>query len=131
MADALDLGSSPKGCRFKSCYPHQMGENAMQNKVKIFNDSRTCHKKPMPTYARILNIQSEIGELAKAYLKNSRYGTQQFELKDDFKEEFGDVLYAMISLANELGISCEESLDISLAKLKDRMERNNSMGSGK
>ena len=23
MADALDLGSSPKGCRFNSCYPHQ------------------------------------------------------------------------------------------------------------
>ena len=24
MADALDLGSSPKGCRFNSCYPHQI-----------------------------------------------------------------------------------------------------------
>ena len=24
MADALDLGSSSKECRFKSCYPHQM-----------------------------------------------------------------------------------------------------------
>lgn len=24
MADALDLGSSPNGCRFKSCYPHQL-----------------------------------------------------------------------------------------------------------
>ena len=23
LADALDLGSSPKGCRFNSCYPHQ------------------------------------------------------------------------------------------------------------
>ena len=24
MADALDLGSSPKGCRFNSCYPHHL-----------------------------------------------------------------------------------------------------------
>ena len=24
MADALDLGSSPKGYRFNSCYPHQL-----------------------------------------------------------------------------------------------------------
>ena len=103
----------------------------MQNKVKIFNDSRTCHKKPMPTSARILNIQSELGELAKAYLKNSKYGTQQFELIDDFKEEFGDVLYSIISLANELDISCEECLNNTLDKLKTRMEANNSMGSGK
>ena len=22
LADALDLGSSPSGCRFDSCYPH-------------------------------------------------------------------------------------------------------------
>ena len=23
LADAIDLGSIPKGCRFDSCYPHQ------------------------------------------------------------------------------------------------------------
>jgi len=103
----------------------------MQNKVKNFNDNRTCHKKPMPPFARILNIQSEMGELAKEYLKNSRYGTQQFDLKDGFKEEYGDVLYALISLANELGISCEECLDITLNKLQARMVENNSMESGK
>lgn len=50
----------------------------MQNKVKIFNKNRTCHKKQMPTFARILNIQSEMGELAKSYLKNSKYGTKDF-----------------------------------------------------
>ena len=103
----------------------------MQNKVKNFNDNRTCHKKLMPPFARILNIQSEMGELAKEYLKNSRYGTQQFDLKDGFKEEYGDVLYALISLANELGISCEECLDITLNKLQARMVENNSMESGK
>lgn len=103
----------------------------MQNKVKEFNDNRTCHKKEVPTYARILDIQSEIGELAKEYLKNSKYGTEQFDLKSEFKEEYGDVLYAMISLANELGIDCEECLDKTLQKLQDRMQKNNSMGSGK
>lgn len=103
----------------------------MQNKVKIFNDNRNCHKKPMPPYARILDIESEMGELAKEYLKHSRYGTQNFEMHDDFKEEFGDVLYALLSLANELEINSEECLDISLNKLKARMEKNNSMGSGK
>ena len=102
----------------------------MQEKVKQFNDKRTCHKKPMPTYARILDIQSELGELAKEYLKSSKYGTQQFNLEEDFKEEYGDVLYALLSLANELGISSEECLDIALNKLQSRMEKKNSMGSG-
>ena len=30
MADALDLGSSPQGCRFKSCYPHQVKTKSKQ-----------------------------------------------------------------------------------------------------
>ena len=102
----------------------------MQNKVKNFNDNRTCHKTPMPIYARILDIQSEVGELAKEYLKGSKYGIQEFELKDDFKEEYGDVLYALISLAVEVGVDAEECLDIAINKLQSRMEKNNSMGSG-
>ena len=103
----------------------------MQNKVKQFNDNRTCHKKPMPIHARILDIQSELGELAKEYLKCSKYGTQQFDLKEDFKEEYGDVLYALLSLANKLGISGEECLDIALGKLQSRMEKKNTFGSGR
>ena len=102
----------------------------MQDKVKNFNDKRTCHKKPMPIYARILDIQSELGELAKEYLKNSKYGTEDFSLKTGFEEEYGDVLYALFSLANELGISSEECLDIALNKLQARMEKKNNLGSG-
>lgn len=103
----------------------------MQNKVKEFNESRKCHEKPMPVYARLLDIESELGELAKEYLKSSNYGTKQFEMSDDFKEEFGDVVYAMLSLSNEMGINSEECLDMVLNKLKSRMENKNSFGSGR
>ncbi len=103
----------------------------MQNKVKNFNDNKNCHRKPMPVYARLLDIESEIGELAKEYLKSSKYGTQDFEMTDDFKEEFGDVVYAILSLSNEMNISAEECLDISLNKMKKRMEKNNNLGSGR
>ena len=103
----------------------------MQKKVEEFNKNRTCHKKPMPVYARILDIESEMGELAKEYLKNSRYGTEDFVLKDGFKEEFGDVLYALLSLAEETGVDSEECLDIALNKLKERMANRNNMGSGR
>ena len=103
----------------------------MQNLVKDFNDKKSCHREPMPVYARLMDIESEIGELEKEYLKSSNYGTKEFEVTDDFKEEFGDVVYAILSLSIELGLSAEECLKISLEKMKKRMEKTNSFGSGR
>ena len=101
----------------------------MQKKVKDFNDSKGIHTKPMPVYARILDIQSELGELAKEYLKHSKYGTSEFQLTEEFKIEFGDVLYSLLSLSNELNFNSEEYLDIVLDKYTSRIENNKSIGS--
>jgi len=101
----------------------------MQQKVKDFNSSMPCHTKPMPPSARLLDISSEIGELAKEVLKASKYGTKDFAVTEDFKMEFGDVLYSLLSLAIETGIDAEESLDKILAKYKARIEKKGSMGS--
>ena len=103
----------------------------MEKKVKEFNEYIKEKRWEMPVHARLLDIESEIGELAKEYLKSSSYGTTDFALSDDFKEEFGDVLYALISLAGELNISCEECVDIALNKLKMRMQEKNNLGSGR
>lgn len=103
----------------------------MQQIVKNFNDNKTAHKKPMPVYARILDIQSELGELAKEYLKHSRYGTVDFDLQNEYKMEYGDVLYSLLSLANEINIDCEECLNMALKKYQERLNKNNSMASGK
>ncbi len=103
----------------------------MQNKVKIFNQEKSCHKKTMPVYARLLDIQSELGELAKEYLKHSKYGTNSFEMNEDFLLEYGDVLYCMLSLANELNIDSSKCLDMVIDKYKSRIEKNNSMSSEK
>lgn len=101
----------------------------MQNKVKNFNENRNCHGNPMPLYARLLDTQSELGELCKEYLKNSKYGTEDFILTGDFKMEFGDCLYCLLSLANETGINAEECLDMAIEKYKKRMNKKQSMGS--
>lgn len=103
----------------------------MQKKVQEFNKNMPCHEKPMPVHARILDIQSELGELAKEYLKNSKYGTQNFDLTEDFKLEYGDVLYSLLSLGNEVGLNAEEELDKVLEKYKKRIIDKNSMGSGR
>ncbi len=99
----------------------------MQKKVKEFNTIKTFE--PMPPFARIMDVQSELGELCKEYLKNSNYGAEEFILSDDFKEEYGDVLYSLLSLADELGFESEECLDVVLNKMKKRMEDHGNFGS--
>ena len=103
----------------------------MQEKVREFNNNMPCHKKPMPTWARVADIQSELGELNKEVLKASKYGTEEFELNEEFIMEFGDCLYSLMSLANELNIDANKALDKVLSKYKKRIDSNNSMGSGR
>lgn len=103
----------------------------MQNKVKEFNEKNGRHAWPMPVHARILDSQSEMGELAKEYLKNSDYGDGKFVLTDDFLMEYGDVLYCLLSLANELGISAEDCLDMAIKKYQKRIDEKKTMGSEK
>ena len=102
----------------------------MQNKVLEFNRNMPCHSKPMPVSARILDIQSELGELGKEVLKASRYGTEGFAKTEDFEMELGDALYSILSLANETGIDAEVALDKVLEKYRKRIENKGNMGSG-
>lgn len=100
----------------------------MQNKVNDFN-KKIQKSSSMPTYARLLDIQSEMGELAKEYLKATDYGNKDFNLTLDFKMEFGDVLYSLLSLANELSLNSEECLNLILEKYKKRFIDKNNIGS--
>ncbi len=102
----------------------------MQNKVKNFNDLvRNTHAKKMTVEARVLDIQSEVGELSKEILKSTKYGTLPFTLSENFRMEFGDVLYALLSLANETEIDANASLDMAIEKLNKRMAAKNNLGS--
>lgn len=102
----------------------------MQKLVDNFNNQKNAHKKPMPVSARILDIQSELGELAKEYLKSTKYGTQENnKMSCDFEMEFGDVLYSLLSLANETNINAEKALKLVIEKYKNRLNLSNQMGS--
>lgn len=103
----------------------------MQNRVKIFNEEKMKRNGAMPAGFRVLDIQSELGELAKEVLKSANYGENNFAVTDDFKLEFGDVLYSLLSLANETGISAEECLNLAMKKYESRLLKNNNIGSGR
>ena len=102
----------------------------MQNLVKDFNENKMCHRKKMPESARMLDVQSELGELAKEILKATKYGTEGFFVTEDFEMEFGDVLYSLLSLAVETGIDAEMCLKKVLEKYQNRIDSKNNMGSG-
>lgn len=102
----------------------------MQQKVKNFNQKRDSYATPMPVSARLCDIQSEMGELAKEYLKATDYGTKEFTLTQDFELEFGDVLYSLLSLANETSVDANACLDKILDKYQKRIDKNKTLGSG-
>ena len=108
-------------------YQRKLWRCDLQNKVKEFNQT-IPHKKAMPTMARLMDISSELGELLKEYLKSTKYGTKDFEMTDDFELEFGDVLYSLLSLANESGINSELALDKVIQKYSSRIKNHGNMG---
>lgn len=80
---------------------------------------------------RVLDLASEVGELAKEVLKGSRYGKCAFVTRPEFEEELGDVLFEVICVANAENIELEGVLHKTLQKMKRRIEKNGHPGSEK
>lgn len=102
----------------------------MQNKVDVFNRANR-ENGPLDVSDRLMDIQSELGELCKEWLKATDYGTKKFKVTDDFALELGDVLYSIYSLANETGIDANAQVQKVLDKYQKRIDEKQSMGSGK
>lgn len=81
-----------------------------------------------PAY-RILDLTSEVGELAKDAAVSTDYGSDPDEVavSDD---EVGDALFALLALAESLEIDAGEALETALAKYETRLEGSGSAGSG-
>lgn len=81
--------------------------------------------------SRVLDVVSEAGELAKSVLKSTAYGTRPFTVTENFREELGDTLFALLVLCAETGVDPDEALDAALDKLRKRLSVKNELGSGK
>ena len=80
---------------------------------------------------RLADIASELGEVSKEVLKASGYGRNTPILKDtaSFKEEYGDLLFAVLSLGLENDVDPSEPLEIVLKKYNARLEKQGHIGS--
>ena len=74
-----------------------------------------------PPLAILARLMEEVGELSREL--NHRYGSKpkrDDEAPTDLGLEIGDVLFVLLSLANQQGIDMDESLTRVLAKYEDR-----------
>ena len=78
---------------------------------------------------RLVDLHAETGELAKAYLEATVYGTKPFSRTENWNEELGDVLFALLFLANTTGVDAEAALRKVLAKYENRAAVSGNPGS--
>ena len=83
-----------------------------------------------PVHARVLDLVSEVGELAKEVLKITNYGHEPFHPTEDWSGELGDILYSLTCIANSTGVDLEEALNQALDKYEGRLARMADASSG-
>lgn len=73
----------------------------------------------------ILAVVEELGEMARAYLAQSgRKGKHHRARQDEtYKQELGDIMVAIIKLANIKKIDLDKQIQYSLKKLKSRKKK--------
>lgn len=98
-------------------------QNEISNFVKKHNIETSVE-------ARLLDLVSEVGELSKEVLEGSKYGKDKFVKTPEWENEFGDVLFSLICIANKTDINIESAINKALDKYKKRFAQKGEIGSG-
>lgn len=104
---------------------------SIQNTQKTIQEFVKEYHLETDVEARMLDLVSEIGELSKELLKGTQYGKKEFENPPDWQEEFGDVFFSLICLANSTDIDLDAALNTALTKYQSRFDHKGSIESGK
>lgn len=93
-------------------------KNSPQQRVAAFTTEFSLH---LTVQARLLDLNSEAGELAKEFLKATSYGQKEIQSTPEWFQEIGDVYFALLALANESGVELEAALDDAMNRYRDRV----------
>lgn len=87
------------------------------------------HDVDAPPVYRLLDLVSEVGELAKDANESTGYGDDPgaVTLSED---ELGDALFALLALCDRSGTDAEDALETALEKYEDRLSESETPGSG-
>ena len=105
-----------------------MDLRGLQQEVDRFVEAHQMEAAPD---ARLLDLVSEVGELAKEVLGGTRYGRAQFQPADTWTEELGDAFFSLLCLANSTGVDMETALSRVLRKYERRLRSAGDAGSGR
>jgi len=100
--------------------------NDYQHRVASF---RQAHNLESALESKLLDLTSEVGELAKKHLRITQYGKREFVPNSTWVLELGDVFYSLITVANETQIDLNEALTDAMAKYLQRIESKGEPGS--
>ena len=89
------------------------------------------HKLETSVLPRVLDLVTEVGELAKEVLTTTDYGRTPFRPSESWREELGDVFFALVCLANSTDVDLENALQQALDKYRERLAQKGDAGSGK
>ena len=82
-----------------------------------------------PVHSRVLDLLSELGEFGKEVLLASDYGSTEPAVGREMIEEFGDLYFSVLTVANSLGVELDQLLDSTIRKYRDRAEATGGIGS--
>lgn len=95
---------------------------SMSDYQKLVDDFVQARETPYwAPLSQLAQISEELGEIGR--ILNHRYGDKikkNSESPDDLESEFGDIIFALICLANSEGIDLEKALERTLHKANTR-----------
>ncbi len=98
----------------------------LQEKIQHFIDERNIQ---VPLAARLLDLTSELGEVAKAYLERTAYGKRAFTPDAHWAEELGDLTFVLLCLAAHTEVDLDLALEQALRKYDIRVNIKGHAGS--
>lgn len=96
-----------------------------QARVAAFLDDNDLRA---PPENRVLDLASEVGEIAKNVNKTTDYGAT--DSADVDRDELGDALFCLLALADELDYDASAALSEALEKYDARIDASGDAGSG-
>lgn len=107
------------------------------NEYQKFTRTTAMYRGPLDSLGARLTycmfgLSGEVGEIAEKFKKKLRGGgsLEEFHLDVDIAKELGDVMWYLIGMADELGFSGSDILQINVDKLRDRQNRGVVHGEG-
>ena len=102
----------------------------MVNQQRRVADFARRHNLLHDPATHVLDLVSEVGEVAKEILLSTDYGRQALQFQPQLTDELGDVLYSLLALTEACGVDAGGALDAALEKYERRLKQRGEVGSG-